>query len=132
MKYLYYYIWISLAFIHSKISKVLFVLNKQIFKIRRTSESEQKKWKDNYNESFLDFPGGMIDWAAFGLFLLLFFSIVLIFLVSFDLEAEIFKSKIHLVILFVTLMGFIYYVIYFRSIIWLKKRIRSINKKFYL
>lgn len=132
MKYIYYYIWVSLAFVHHKVSKVLFSINKVIFKIRKTSDAEQKKWKDDYNEGFLGFPGGMLDWAAFGLLLLLVFSMILVLLISFDLETGIFKSKIRLASLFIALTGFFYYIIYFRNLPWLKDKIRMVNKRYYL
>ena len=132
MKYIYYYIWVSLAFVHHRVSKLLFAINRVIFKIRKTSEDEQKKWKDDYNKGFLGFPGGMIDWAAFGLLLLIFFSVVLVFLISIDLEIGIFKSKVRLAGLFIALAGFFYYIIYFRNLPWLKDKIRIANKRYYL
>jgi hypothetical protein len=111
---------------------VLFSLNKVLFRIRKTSTADQKKWKDDYNSGFLDFPGGMIDWFAFGVLLLLIFSGVTILLFIFDLETGVFKPKYRLAILFFVLAGLVYYVIYFKSLPWLKDKIRMVNKKYYL
>ncbi len=132
MAYIYYYIWLGLAMMHHRVSKTLYAVNKIIFKLRKTSISDQDKWKKDYNEGFVGFPGGILDWWAYGLLLLLLFFIFFMLSIFFKWETTIFKSDTTLIIFLVSLAVIVYYWIYFKSMPWLKKKIRKVNKKYYL
>lgn len=131
MKYIYYAIWIGLASLHGKISKMLFVVNKILFKVRKTSEIDQKKWKDDYNKGFLGFPNGIIDWFAYGLILAFIFIPVIILSVAFD-NPILFSSKIVFFSVFISVSLLVYYWIYYKNIDWLKEKINKVSKKYYL
>jgi len=129
MKHIYYYIWISLAFLHKRVSKILVPINKLIIKFGKKSEKDQKEWKKNFNEAFLKFPGGMIDWGAFGLLLVLIFIPIIVFSVYFKIP--IFSSKLYFGGLFVGITAFVYFWIYFKSLPWLRDKIGAVNKSYY-
>jgi len=130
MKYLFYYIWISLAFFQSKLSKILFPIRKFLFKIKKTTKEKQKEWKDDYNKGFWSFPGGMVDWGAYGLLLALIFIPIIILSVIF--EINIFNPQIYFWSLFIGIGVICYYSIYFKNIDWLKEKINKVSKKYYL
>jgi len=130
--YIYYYIWLALAIMHHRVSKALYAVNKVIFKFRKTSITDQNKWKKDYNEGFFGFPGGMLDWWAYGLLLLFFFIVFFVLSIFFKWETSIFKSDAILIPFLIFLAVFLYYWIYFKNMPWLKEKIRKINKKYYL
>jgi len=129
MKYIYYYIWIGLAFLHKRVSIIVVPINKLIIRFCQISEKEQKDWRKNYNDAFLRFPGGMLDWEAFGLLIFLIF-IPIIFL-SVYFRVPIFRSGLYFGGLFIGVTGLVYYLIYFKSLLWLKERIRKVSKKYF-
>lgn len=129
MTYLFYYIWIGLAFLHPWMSKILIPINWVIIKIGNKSEKEQKEWRENYNEANLSFPGGIVDWFAFGLLLALIFIPIIILSVTFNLP--LFSSKLYFGSFFVTITAFVYYWIYFKNLPWLKEKIEAVSKKYY-
>jgi hypothetical protein len=129
MKHIYYYIWIGLAFLHKRVSRIVVLINKLAIRFGQKSEKEQKDWRKNFNDAFLRFPGGMLDWGAFGLLLVLIF-IPIIFL-SVYFRIPIFSSGLYFGGLFIGVTGLVYFLIYFKSLPWLKEKIRMVNKKYY-
>ena len=132
MKYVYFYLWVFLATIHIQIARTFFCVNKLIFKIRKTSDADQKAWLSNYNRGFLEFPGGMLEWYASGLTLLLVLAIWIPALFYFDVGEYVLKSKTRIYIFVITIAAVVYYRIYFVHISWLTKKICRINKSYYL
>lgn len=129
MKHIYYYIWLLLAFLHKRVSIIVVPINSLIIRLGRKSEDEKKKWRKNLNEAFLKFPGGMLDWGAFGLLLALIF-IPIIFL-SIYFKVPIFDSGLYFGVLFLVVTGFVYFLIYYRNLPWLEEKIKAVNKKYY-
>jgi len=129
MKYLYYYIWLLLAFLHKRVSIIVVPINKSIIRLGRKSEEEQKKWRKNFNEAFLKFPGGMLDWGAFGLLMALLFIPITFFSVYF--KVPIFDSGLYFSGLFIGVTGVVYFLIYYRNLPWLEEKIKAVSKKYY-
>ncbi len=132
MKYLFYYTWVGLAFLHPWISRILTPFNMVIIKIGKKSRKDQNAWRRNYNKAILEFPGGINDWIAFAFFLAFIFGPILTLLIYFDMEVGLFKSKIRLYVLFIGITAFCYYWLYFKNIDWLKERINKVSKKYYI
>lgn len=132
MRQVYYIIWVSLAFVHHKISNALFNINKVFFRLMKKSIEDQRKWKNDYNNGFLGFPGGMIDWAAYGLFTGLFLIPVMVVTLKYEIDIYTQNRKWYFIGIAAVIGFFCYYWIYFRSIDWLKKRINKVAKKYYL
>jgi len=84
--------------------------------------------KEMQNKGFLEFPGGINDWFAFGLTAGVFFAIFIVVAISLGLTDC--SKKCYMAIF--TVMGiYLYYRIYFKDIKWLTKKINKISKKFY-
>ena len=130
MKHIYYYIWLLLAFLHNKVSIIIAVpIYSLMIRLGRKSEDEKTKWRKNFNEAFFEFPGGILDWWAFGLLLALIF-IPIIFL-SVYFRIPIFDSGLYFGGLFLGVVGFIYFLIYYRDLPWLEGKIKAVGKKYY-
>ncbi|MEM9932636.1 MAG: hypothetical protein AAF824_03450 [Bacteroidota bacterium] len=93
-------------------------------------ESQKEQWKDRFNEAYLKFPGGIADWQAFGV-------VIGVFLIPFSLlilkfEIDINTNKFYYIGPSIVIVVFSYYWIYFKSIKWLKERIKKKSKKYYV
>ena len=128
MKYLYYCIWITLAYLHKNASLV-HVLKKLLMWLKPKSEAEKDEWNQNYNEASLNFPGGILDWYAFGLLVLLIYLPTIFLSVRFKLG--IFSSKLTFGIMTLILIGFCYYWIYIKSRTWLVRKINLAKIKYF-
>ena len=128
MKYIYYYLWLSLAFLHKNVSKMVLPLNWLIIRLGNKSEKDQKEWHKNFNEAFLKFPGGLLDWGAYGLLVAIVFAPIA--LISWVLVLPVFSSKLNFWGIYIGIAVFVYFWIYHKSLSWLKKKIVLVNKKY--
>ena len=126
MKYIYYYAWISLAYFHKYFSMLFLPIVFVLVKLRLMSLKKKQQWLKDYNESFLEFPGGMTDWEAFGVLNGLFLIPLIVFTVKYKIDIFYFIG------IAAVIGGFSYYWIYYRSIEWLTNIIQRKSKKFYV
>lgn len=100
-----------------------------IYKLKGKSSEELRKWRIEYNETFLHFPGGLLDWFAFGLLVGILFIPIIVITVKFRLD--IFTNKYLFALIFITIMCLVYYIVYFRSKEWLTDEINKVSENFY-
>lgn len=82
-----------------------------------------------FNKMFIGFPGGVIDWVAFGALLGIIFAALILTVVYGGIKTVIFESRSFLTAFFVVISCIVYYVIYFRCIAWLKTEINKSGVK---
>lgn len=132
MKYIYYYIWRGLTFLHPWISKIILPFLKILLGMGIGTVKDIKEWKKHYNKAMIGFPGGINDWFAYGILLAFIYSVFLILLFYFsEYTMVILNSDIIFMGSMVGIAIFTYYWIYFRKIDWLKDRINKVSKKYY-
>jgi len=130
MKYVYYYIWLLLAFLPKKISPLYFLSNFLAVRLQKISEEEQEKRRNNFNKAFFEFPGGILDGHAFaGLLIVVLLPIMLL---CAYLRIPIFESELYFLGLLLVAVGYIYFLIYYRSLSWLKKKINAVKRRYYI
>lgn len=130
MRYVYYYIWIGLSIPHPWFAKLFMPVSWVLLKAGIKSDKDFNNWKKNYSESILGFPGGINDWFAYGILVLLF--LIPIIVVTVKCRIDIYTNKYYFGSIAVAKGAFCYYWIYFRNIDWLKERINKVSKKYYL
>lgn len=132
MRYLYYRIWIGIASFYKYFSRLLFLLKRVTWKITKTNKTEQAKWISDYNAGFFKFPGGMIDWFAYGILVVSFIFPVIIVTVKSKIDIYTNNNKWYFISIAILIGVFCYYWIYFKNKDWLKDRINKVSKKYYL
>ena len=125
MKYAYFYIWIVLARIFLLMTIVTIPLGSYFRKLFQ-GISNQERWIAKYKNYFLEFPGGIIDWMAFGLLVGMIFLTLTISIIGLNIEVG--SSKFYLWSINVVIGVGVYYFIYDRNIEWLKDRISTYTK----
>jgi hypothetical protein len=128
VKYLYLYLWLIIAFLFRWLNYVFAPVERLVAKLFRLSDHARNKRKETFNNSFLSFPGGMIDWAAYGL-LLGFINITIIIAVVYgEIKTSVFESGLWFGLVFSIIAVVVYYIVYFRSIKWLEDEINKAKK----
>ena len=126
MAHLYKYCWIVLFKLDQWSNNLIFypfllLLNK-LFK-RYTYEDAKK----HYNNTFVEFPGGMIDWAAYGAVFGITIIPIIILTIKFDID--IYTEQFKAWLIFGAVAAIIYYYIYIAKIKWLTTEINDYKDK---
>lgn len=129
MKYVYFYLWVLFANFHKIISAIFKPIHTTLYKWKGKSKDELIKWREEYDESFLRYPGGMWDWFAFGLLAAICYIPIIYIAVKYKID--IFTKKYFFVFISIILFCLLYYIIYFRNREWLTDKINKVNKKYY-
>jgi hypothetical protein len=120
MKYLYYWSWLLLAFIFKSANRVFRPIGHFLLNI--IPEKKLQRIQE-FKKLFLAFPGGFIDWGAYGLVLGVIYAIIIFSVIGFGIETWLFESRYSLTLFFIGIAVVTYYEIYYRTIKWLKSRI---------
>lgn len=132
MKYLFYYIWLGLTKTHPWFSKSFIPMYLLLIRMGWKKEKDFQEWKKNYSRAVLEFPGGINDWFAFGIFAGLFLAPAMIFTLRFKIDIYTVNNKWYFIGIAILIGVFCYYWIYFKNIDWLKERTNKVSKKYYL
>lgn len=130
MRYVYLYSWICLAYLFLFTNKIVLPVIRFFVQFLNLDKDEERRREEEFYRGFLTFPGGMIDWGAYGLLLIFNYSLIGIAIILFDLTEFVFEPQWRFAVLLVTVAMFLYYVIYFRSMKWLIPRIKKAGAKF--
>lgn len=131
MKYIYYYSWVLLATLYRFVDMSLSPIKNLFFKALNLNEKEKERRNEQAREGFISFPGGIIDWGAYGILLLIQYVVLGFFIVVFDVSELLLRPRWPFALLLFLVAAGSYYVIYFRSIKWLVPRIKKVGKKLY-
>lgn len=131
MKHIYYYSWVLLATLYKFVDMSLSPIKNLFFKALNLNEKEKERRNEQAREGFISFPGGIIDWGAYGILLLIQYVVLGFFIVVFDVSELLLRPRWPFALLLFLVAAGSYYVIYFRSIKWLVPRIKKVGKKFY-
>ncbi len=133
LKYCYYYLWILFAFLFNRLIAWLGSTTiKLICFVFRKSEEEEAEALKNFNKIYFDFPNGFIDWVAFGFLAFFVFMPIVLLFSYFNIEFILLKSLTHFLLASLPSDILVYYIIYFRDISWLKRKINKAKKKYYI
>lgn len=123
MKFIYYYIWVLLEKAFYFLNVVFSSMLAPIMKSTEASRVKDLKASDQFNSAFVKFPGGFIDWVAYGGVLVVEYFVIGLLVVAFDLSEYLFNPNWRFLFLLIIVAVFSYCWIYFRSIEWLKMKI---------
>lgn len=130
MRYVYLYSWICLAYLFLFTNKIVLPIIRFFVQFLNLNKDEEERREKEFYTGFLRFPGGIIDWGAYGLLLIFNYILIGIVMVVFDLTDFFFEPQWRFAVLLVSVAIFLYYVIYFRSIKWLTLRVKKAGIKF--
>lgn len=125
MKYVYYYLWLFFAWLFFAANYAFSPIEKAISRLLKFDDAARLKREKMFNKMFIDFPGGVIDWVAFGALLGIIFAALILTVVYGDIKTVIFESRNFLTAFFIFISCIVYYVIYVRCIVWLKTEINQ-------
>ena len=92
------------------------------------SEKERDENAKAFKEVFVSFPGGLIDWAAFGVVLIFPFAVFIISVIYFELQVDWLMTEFGLIALFITVAVGVYVYIYIYKIEWIVTRVSKWKK----
>jgi hypothetical protein len=130
MRYVYLYSWICLAYLFLFTNKIVLPVIRFLVQFLKLDKDEEARREKEFYMGFLRFPGGIIDWGAYGLLLIFNYILIGIAMVLLDLIDFFFEPQWRFAVLLVSVAMFLYYVIYFRSIKWLTPKIKKVSIKF--
>lgn len=125
MSYLFVFVWRMLFLLHRKLSGLIsFPIKWAILKMSK-SQSKSVEWESNFNDSIVAFPGGVLDWYAFGIvFAVLFWPL---FALSLYFKIDIYTEPIYAFSIFGAILLLLYYYLFFLNKDWLMKKINKIK-----
>ena len=88
---------------------------------------DSRIWERNFYRAYLNFPGGINDWFAYGILVGVFIAPIVFGTLIYKID--IYTNKFYFGAISLIVIAYCYYTIYFRSIDWLTQKISEIKKK---